>query len=299
MAELATPIRPTAAARVRRWGASLGLLSPALALMLLSFVAPLILFFQYSFLTFKEGKLYDVYSLGAYVKFFTDPFYYKIIGNSVKLSGVVTCFTLLIGYPLAYALTRVRHPGLKKWLGVVIFSPMVVSVVVRTYGWMILLSDQGVINWLLLRLRIISEPLHLVFNMTGVVISLTHIFLPFVVFPIYSVLTKLDASLKEAASDLGAGWLTTFRRVTFPLSLPGVAAGGQIAFTLCLGSFVTPSLMGGGRLLVLPLNVYNNTVDINWPMAAVGGMTLLALAMATVTVFNSLIVKWTKGGVRV
>ena len=111
-----------------------------------------------------------------------------------------------------------------------IFSPILVSVVVRSYGWIVLLSDQGPVNWLLLRLGIVAEPVTLVFNLFGVVISLTHVFLPFVVFPIFSSLTRLDPELKEAAEDLGAGWWTTFRRITFPLSLPGVVAGAQICF---------------------------------------------------------------------
>ena len=120
-------------------------------------------------------------------------------------------------------------------------------------------------------------------------ISLTHVFLPFVVFPIFSSLTRLDPELKEAAEDLGAGWWTTFRRITFPLSLPGVVAGAQICFTLALGAFVTPAMLGGGRVLVLPLQVYNATSEINWPVAAVGGMALLIISMIAVAGFNRLL----------
>lgn len=296
MADPARVPNPAPAPARRGMGATWALLSPALALMAISFLAPLVLFFQYSFLTYRNGTLYDELSVSAYTKFFSDPYFYKIMWHSVKLAGVITFWALLIGYPLAYVLNRIQSPTIKKWMGVIIFSPMVVSVVVRTYGWMILLSDQGVLNWMLLKSGLISEPVKLIFNMTGVVISLTHIFLPFAVFPIYSVLTKTDSSLKEAAADLGAGWLTTFWRVTLPLSLPGVAAAGQLCFTLGLGAFVTPALLGGGRLLVLPLNVYNNTVDINWPLAAVGGMTLLAMSMFAVAFFNWLAQRWVKGG---
>lgn len=273
------------------------LLGPAIALMAISFIGPLLLFFHYSFLTFRDGTLYDEYSVQAYVKFFTDPFFYKIIWNSIKLAGLVTFSSLVLGYPLAYALHRVQSASLRKWMGVIIFSPLVVSVVVRTYGWMILLSEQGVVNWFLISLDLIDEPLKLVFNLTGVIISLTHIFLPFVVFPIYSVMVKLDSSLKEAAADLGAGAWSTFWRVTLPLTLPGVAAAGNICFTLGLGAFVTPALLGGGRLLVLPLNVYQNTLDINWPLAAVGGMALLALSLLAVAGFNWLARRWFGEGV--
>jgi putative spermidine/putrescine transport system permease protein len=197
--------------------------------------------------------------------------------------------SLLIGYPLAYALYRINRPALQRWLGLLIFSPILVSVVVRSYGWIVLLGDQGPINWLLARLGLVSEPVALVFNLLGVVISLTHVFLPFVVFPIFSSLTRLDPALREAAEDLGAGWWTTFRRVTFPLSLPGVVAGAQISFTLALGAFVTPAMLGGGRVLVLPLQIYNATSEINWPVAAVGGIALLLIAMVAVAGFNRLL----------
>jgi putative spermidine/putrescine transport system permease protein len=109
------------------------------------------------------------------------------------------------------------------------------------------------------------------------------------VFPIYSTLTRLDPALKEAAEDLGAGWWTTFRRVTLPLSLPGLVAGAQICFTLALGAFVTPAMLGGGRVLVLPLQIYSATSDINWPVAAVGGIVLLLGSMIAVAAFNRLL----------
>ena len=163
------------------------------------------------------------------------------------------------------------------------------SVVVRSYGWTVLLADQGPINWFLQTVLAFPEPVKLVFNLTGVVISLTHVFLPFVVFPIFSTMTRLDPTLREAAMDLGAGWWTTFRRITFPLTLPGLLAGAQICFTLALGAFVTPSLLGGGRVLVLPLQIYTATSDINWPLAAVGGIVLLVLAMLTVLISNRLL----------
>ena len=275
-----------------RRGTAAALLLPAVALMLVSFIGPLLLFFQYSFYTFRDGTLYDDLSIGAYVKFLTDPFYYQVVWNSIRLAGIVTIVSLVVGYPLAYALSKVRRPGIRMIIAVIIFSPLVVSVVVRTYGWMVLLSDQGLVNWLLLELGLVSQPVRFIYNFTGVVISLTHIFLPFVVFPMYSVLTRLDPSLKEASSDLGAGWLTTFRRVTLPLSLPGIVAAGQICFTLALGAFVTPALLGGGRVLVLPITIYTNTVDINWPLAGVGGIVLLLLSMAIVAASNRVIRRW-------
>jgi putative spermidine/putrescine transport system permease protein len=205
------------------------------------------------------------------------------------MAGVVTVLAILIGYPLAFALWRIGRPALQKWLAVLIFLPIIVSVVVRSYGWTVLLADQGPVNYLLQQAGMIDDPLRLVYNLTGVLISMVHVFLPFVVFPIYTSMVRLDPTLKEAAEDLGAGWWTVFRRVTLPLTLPGLVAGAQICFTLALGAFVTPAILGGGRVLVLPLHVYRATSDINWPVAAVGGMVLLVLSFFAVAAFNAML----------
>ncbi len=269
---------------------ALWLLAPALALMAVLFVVPLAIYFVNSFHLFRDGRILPVWTLRTYTTFFTDPFNYKVIGASVRLALVVTLLALLIGYPLAYALhTRVRRPGARAVVGLLLFSPLVVSVVVRTYGWFILLANQGLVNNLLRGMGLISEPLNLLFNFQGVVISLTHILLPFAIFPIYSVLGRLDATLKEAAQDLGAGWWATFIRITLPLTMPGVIAAAFICFTLALSAFVTPQLLGGGRVQVLPLTVYNSTVEINWPDGAVAGLTLLVLSVAAVSTLNGVL----------
>jgi putative spermidine/putrescine transport system permease protein len=279
------PAKPPLARRLAPWL----LLSPIMLVMLVAFVMPLLTFFQYSFYRFEYGKLIEDFSFDTYVEFLTDPYFRLVVLDTLKMSLITTVASILVGYPLAYALWRLRHPGLQKLFAVIIFSPILVSVVVRTYGWTVLLADQGPVNWVLQNLLMFPEPVRLVFNLTGVVISLTHVFLPFVVFPIFSVMLRIDPNLREAAMDLGAGWWTTFRRITFPLTLPGLVSGAQIAFTLSLGAFVTPQLLGGGRVLVLPLQVYTATTDINWPLAAVGGMALLVLAMITVMISNRLL----------
>jgi len=272
--------------------AVLALLAPAMALMIILYVIPLGLYFINSFRLFKDGRIIPIWTLQTYADYFTDPFSYKIIWESVRLSLIVTALALLIGYPVAYALhTRVRSAGARAVLALLLFSPLLVSVVVRTYGWFILLASQGLVNSTLRAAGLITEPLSLLFNSRGVVISLTHILLPFAIFPIYSVLGRLDLSLKEAAQDLGAGWWDTFQRITLPLTMPGVVAGTLICFTLALSAFVTPRLLGGGRVQVLPLMVYNNTVEINWPTGAVSGLTLLLLSMAAVWALNALLRK--------
>jgi len=272
--------------------AVLALLAPAMGLMIILYVIPLGFYFINSFHLFRDGRILPIWTLQTYVDYFTDPFSYKIIEESVRLSLLVTVLALVIGYPVAYALhTRVRGTGSRAVLSLLLFSPLLVSVVVRTYGWFILLANQGLVNTTLRATGVITEPLSLLFNFHGVVISLTHIMLPFAIFPIYSVMGRLDQSLKEAATDLGAGWWETFVRITLPLTMPGVVAGALICFTLALSAFVTPRLLGGGRVQVLPLMVYNNTVEINWPTGAVSGLTLLLLSVTAVWALNAILKK--------
>jgi putative spermidine/putrescine transport system permease protein len=263
------------------------LLAPVLAVMLALYLLPLGVYLINAFHAFRDGRILPVWTLETVRDFFRDPFSYRVIGASLRLSVIVTVLAIGIGYPLAYALhTRVRTAYGRAIVGLLLFSPLVVSVVVRTYGWLILLANQGLVNTLLRSLGVISEPLSLLFNIRGVVISLTHILLPFAIFPIYSVLSRLDWTLKEAARDLGAGPWRTFVHVTLPLSMPGIVAASLICFTLALSAFVTPQLLGGGRVQVLPLMVYNSTVEINWPAGAVAATTLLALSMLAVWSLN-------------
>jgi putative spermidine/putrescine transport system permease protein len=268
--------------------AALLLLAPTVALALYTLVLPLLTFLRFSFYQFTGGHLQEAWSLDAYRAFLTDEYDHEVVLNSLMLASVVTVLALAIGYPLAYAMWRVGRPGVQRWLALLIFSPILVSVVVRSYGWTVLLAERGPVNWLIVSLGLAPAPIRLVFNLTGVLVSLTHVFLPFVVFPIFAGLVRLDPALREAARDLGAGWWTVFRRVTFPLTLPGTIAAAQICFTLALGAFVTPSILGGGRVLALPLEVYRATTDIDWPTAAVGNLVLLILAFAAVIGFNRL-----------
>jgi len=269
---------------------ALAFLAPALLVMLGLYAVPLGVYLVNGFHRFEAGRILPGWTWETYAAFFTDPFAYRVIGQSLRLAVLVTGLALLLGYPLAYALhTRVRRPGSRAAVALLLFSPLVVSVVVRTYGWFILLATRGLVNTALRASGLIDAPLPLLFNLRGVVVSLTHILLPFAVFPIYSVLVRLDTTLKDAARDLGAGPWATFTHLTLPLTMPGVVAAALICFTLALSSFVTPQLLGGGRVQVLPLVVYQSTVEINWPLGAVAGLTLLVLSLAAVWTLNGLL----------
>ena len=262
------------------------LLLPAFVLTAGVFGSAMALLFSYSAYTFRGGQLTEEVSFLAWQKFFGDPFYWGVVGNTLRLALGVTLAAVLIGYPTAYALTKVRDRRLLVACYLVIFSPLLVSLVVRVYGWLLILSENGVINQILRAVGLIQSPLKLIYNDVGVTIALVHILLPFMVFPILSVLLQFDHTLREAAADLGANRLQTFARVVLPMSLPGVVAGAQITFTLAISAFVTPELLGGGTVQVLSRAIWFNVVDVNWPLAAVEAIVLLALALAALSVFD-------------
>src|SRR5437660_9637292 len=262
------------------------LLLPAFLLTAGVFGAAMLLLFSYSAYTFRGGQLTEEVSFLAWQKFFGDAFYWGVVGNTLRLAFGVTLAALLVGYPTAYALTKVRGRRLVVACYLVIFSPLLVSLVVRVYGWILILSENGVINQGLRAVGLIQTPLKLIYNDVGVTIALVHILLPFMVFPILSVLLQFDHALREAASDLGANRLQTFLRVVLPMSLPGVVAGCQIVFTLAISAFVTPELLGGGKVQVLSRAIWFNVVDVNWPLAAVEAIVLLALALAALALFD-------------
>lgn len=282
---------PVTVPTVRDWRRRLTpvfLIVPGLLFLLLFFFGAMWYMLSYSFYSFDSGSLTRDWSLASWQAFFTDPFYWQILWRTTQLGFTVTVISLLIGYPVAYALTRLRRPKLLVAVYLVIFSPLLVSVVVRSYGWLLLLGQEGLVNKLLAGLPFVEGPQRLVHNNLGVVIALVHILLPFAIFPMVSVLTQLPPNLKEAAQDLGASRLQTFQRVVLPLSLPGIIAAGQIVFVLSISALVTPILLGGGRVLVLSRLIFQNIAELNWPMAAVQAFVLLAMALLILLSFTQL-----------
>jgi len=274
--------------RQRRLTALAALLTPTMLLLLFAFVLPIVVLFSYSAYQFDGQRIEYLFTFEAYRRFFSDPFYWDVVGRSLQLAVFVTVLTVVIGYPTAYGITRIKQPGITVLLYILIFSPLLTSVIIRAFGWVVLLGDSGFANYILVGLHIVEHPIRLIYNVEGVTIALVHVMLPFAVFPMISVLNQTDPTLKEAANDLGANRWQTFRRVTWPLSLPGVLAGGQTTFVLAVSAFATPSILGGGRVLVLPRAIYEGIVSRDWPLAAVMGIALLALTLLMVFVSNQL-----------
>lgn len=251
-------------------------------------VGALVIMMTYSFYTFDRGRLVETFTFASWTRYLADSFFWDILGRSVQLAAVITFVDLLIAFPAAYAITKVKDRRVLAAIYVAIFSPLVVSSVVRTFGWLGVLADQGLVNRVLLATGVIAEPLKLVFNLTGVEIAMVHAFVPFMVFPLLGSLRQIETRYREAALDLGATSPQTFLRVVLPLSLPGILAGCQVVFTLAVSAFVTPELMGGGRVIVASRLAWESVTNLDWPRGAIQVFSLLAVTITVFLVINIL-----------
>jgi spermidine/putrescine transport system permease protein len=253
-------------------------LAPSAAVMLLLFAAPLAIVFAYSFLTRGGyGGLGLPWTAGNYLRFF-DPLYGAIFFRTFAIASVSTLVCLLLGFPLALFISRA---GSRKRLYLhLVMLPFWTSFLVRTYAWMFLLRDTGLINTALLATGVISEPLPLLYNQGAVIVGLVYGYLPFMVLPVYATLERLDPSLAEAAADLGAKPLTTLRQVIVPLTAPGIRAGCILVFIPCLGAYLTPDLLGGGKSILAGNLVQNQfTTARDWPFGSAVSLVLMAIVM--------------------
>ena len=252
-------------------------LVPLLVLLLAFFVLPFGLMLYDSLLPSPLQMQADTgLTLANYSKIFADFFYVKVLLQTLALGAAVTSLALVIAYPIAYFLARTSKRDLMIFL---IISPLVVSVVIRSYGWMVLLGRAGTVNTTLQALGIVDRPLALMYNWFGVTVALTHVLLPYMILTLASVIDGIPESLEDSAAVLGAGWWSRFRYVLFPLSLEGVGAGVTLVFMLAIGSFVSVLLLGGSDTLILPLLIYQQVVFINNNFAAALGAFLLAISV--------------------
>ena len=274
-----TAVAPRRRAPGLRW-----LMLPAAFMLLAVFLVPLLNFLGNSLRT-EAGA----FSLAAYAEVIQDDYYWGLAWNSLWLGGVVTGTTLLLAYPAALVMVAVRGTPLFPLIAVAIFSPLLTSVIIRSYGWLYVLSDAGVVNWLLLATGLADAPVRLIFNWFGTVVAMVHIEMPFMTFPILSVLMQQPPVLREAAQDLGANGFETWRRVVLPLSLPGVLAGCQIVFATSISAFASPAILGGGRVRVLPLSIYSSIEGLEWHVGAVQAVMLLGMSLLLVGLFSRLL----------
>ncbi|WP_138466118.1 ABC transporter permease [Poseidonocella sp. HB161398] len=237
-----------------------------------------------------DGKPYGPgFGMEAYAQFFAENYYLSALPHTLWLGIVTTAVCLVLGYPLALHIATAS----RRWRGLlygIVLSPLLVGIVIRSYGWTILLGNTGVINKTLKDLGIITRPLKLMYNDFGVVLALAHVFLPFMVLPLLASLQGIDPAIGQAARSLGASRLTVFRRVTFPVSMPGVQSGCILVFVLAISSYVTPALIGGMRVKTTTILVVDALIDqFLWPfgsamalvLAVSAGLIVIAFAMLT------------------
>jgi putative spermidine/putrescine transport system permease protein len=206
--------------------------------------------------------------------------------NSVALGLSTTLVALLVGYPIAYYLARTTS-RIRHYVFVALFAPLLVSIVVRTFGWIVLLGSNGILNDFLSAAGIIDHPITWLYNFPATVVGLVHVFLPFMVLSILSALARLGPYLEEAASTLGAHPWRVFYHVTLPLSAQGIFGGCAIVFSLSVGAYVTPRLLGGGRIQVLATEIYTQMLEVgDWGLAALLGGVLTALTLVAIMIYR-------------
>lgn len=232
------------------------------------------------------------FTANNYFKALTDELYLGNLADTLRIALTVTIICLVLGYPVAFHLARTKS----RWRGLLyglVLSPLLVGVVIRSFGWIILLANNGIVNqtlrsWDLPRMR-------LMYNEFGVVLALVHIFLPFMVLPLVGAIQGIDPRLEEAARSLGASRASVFRKVLLPLSLPGIQSGTILVFLLGCGAYVTPMLLGAGRVHTTTTTVVQLLEQFLWPFGAALALVLAGVGLLSVWVYARLSARWMRG----
>jgi len=258
------------------------LLLPSLLFLAAFFALPALGLVSYSVLTqAPDGTVGLPLTLEHYRHFFATPLYARVLRTTLEISLITTALAIVLGYPVALVMVR-SPPPIRQAITIIVIAPLVVSVVVRTYGWQLILGNgpTGILNWLLLNSGIAKSQVALLYSETAVVIGSLHVFFPMMVLPLASTLGKIDPRLEDAARTLGATAWRTFRRITLPLSLPGLTVGCTLVFSLTAGSFVTPAILGGTSGQMLGVLVEQQILVVyNWPFGAAVATVLVAIVL--------------------
>nr|WP_259548900.1 ABC transporter permease [Heyndrickxia oleronia] len=272
------------------------LLLPTLLIFIFFFLVPLVFLFVTSFKTFDANSgIGNEWTFQNYIKFLTDSFYLSVLWRTVKIALLTTFITIIISYPVAYQISKVKG-RLKNFLTLIVLSPLLISMVIRSYGWVIILSNKGVINNTLMELGIINQPLTLLYTEFSVILGMIHVLFPYMVLTIMGSLERIDPSVIRASQNLGASSARTFFSVMLPLTLPGIFAGSVMVFSLSVSSFVTPAILGGPQVKVMSYLTYEQTaVMLNWPYGSAIGFLLIFLAIITIIIYSRILAYSEKG----
>jgi spermidine/putrescine transport system permease protein len=266
------------------------LTGPGIAWIVLLLVVPCLLILANSvFERGVYGGIDYVFTAENYIRAF-DPLYATVFWNSARVAGITTLVALLVGYPAAYCIAKMNQRRQLACL-ILVMLPLWSNYLIRTYAWMVMLNNEGLINRVLMGAGLIDQPLPLLYNDFAIIVGLVYGYMPFMILALFSSISKLGPDLREASTDLGASAFTTFRRVTLPLTLPGIAAGSVFVFVLSVGNFVTPDLLGGGKRTMLGNLIYDQFLTArDWPfgsaIAAIVVFIMMALLTAQAVIVN-------------
>lgn len=263
--------------------------APALALFVGLLVLPLLLTLVLSFNVFdyEVGVKGDAWTFAQYLNLITDSYFYEIFFRTFWISALVTLLCVVIGVPEAYILSRMGAPWRSIFL-ILILTPLLISVVVRAFGWSLLLGADGLVNQAIQALG--GRPIRMLYTPFAVILALVHVMLPFMIIPVWTSLQKLDASAEQAALSLGATQAKVMRLVVLPQVMPGVLSGTLIVFGLSASSFAIPGLLGGRRLKMVATVVYDQYLsELNWPMGATIAVVLLLINLLVMLSWNRLV----------
>jgi len=247
--------------------------------------------FSYSFYIRQYPFFIPAFQFGNYAEIFTDPQYYQVLIRTAKIAILVAASTVTLAYPLAYFLVfKIKSERLRMILYMAVIVPLWVSYLLRSYPWKTILGSEGVLNSFLVWVGILDKPTDIfLYNQFSMVVTLTYIFIPFMVMPIYTSLEKIPSNLVEASKDLGVGPMRTFLTITLPLSMPGVIAGATFTFCLTFGDFIAPFLVGGpnGQMIA---NVITSQFgsSMNWPLGAALSIIMLVVVLSIITLSDRL-----------
>lgn len=270
-------------------------IAPAALLFVLFFILP---FGVMALLSFLSGNPVSnpnvVFTWRHYIRLFDSDLYFDALVATLRIGAITTIIALLIGYPLAHWMARMHSRVGHALLLMAVVAPLLTGIVVRTFAWMTLLGDRGVINITAQSLGLTEKPWPLMYNEFGVIVGLVHIYVPFMVLTLVGVIGRIDRALEDAARGLGASRFRAFLEVTLPLSLPGILAGSLLVFALAISAYVTPVLLGGNSVLTLPMLIYQQvSASFNLGFAGALGVVLLGVSLALVFAYNTILSRLT------
>lgn len=264
------------------------MLAPAGLVFLIFFAVPFVVMATMSVLTANPLVQPNAsFTLRHYDRMVDDIYYYEVLWQTLRLGLLTTALSLVMGYPLAFLLARIRSATGRTLLLMAVIAPMVMGLVVRTYAWLGVFSNRGVINGTLTSLGLISEPIPFLGSEGAVVVALCHIYVPFMILTLTGVIARIDPRLEEAARGLGATRVGAFLQVTLPLSAPGILAGSLLVFALAISAYVTPIVIGGYEIQTLPMLIFQQvSSSFNLGFAAALGVVLLVVALVLVFAYG-------------